>query len=178
MGRIRQAMMDVTAGFHKADYEFVDGYLNPGEKELFLQLRQGEILHSIAVARKLAELIKTAFQPPLEDRERFYIIKAGLLHDLGKIHYGMNVLEKSLAVLLAKLGFDRGKRIARSRMMEIYYRHPDYSRELVLAKESFAPYPYLYKIISLHHQKSLRGLELNSKETEVWRLLQTADDES
>ena len=108
----------------KADYEFVDGYLNPGEKELFLQLRQGEILHSIAVARKLAELIKTAFQPPLEDRERFYIIKAGLLHDLGKIHYGMNVLEKSLAVLLAKLGFDRGKRIARSRMMEIYYRHP------------------------------------------------------
>lgn len=178
MGRIRQAVMDVTAGFRKADYEFVDGYLNPGEKELFLQLRQGEILHSIAVAKKLAELIKTAFQPPLEDRECFYIIKAGLMHDLGKIHYGMNVLEKTMAVLLDKLVVDRTKLIVRSRMMEIYYRHPDYSRGLALAKESFAAYPYLYKVIALHHGKIPSGAELNLKETEVWRLLHTADDES
>lgn len=56
----------------------VERYLTPPEQALFLRLRRSDQRHSVAVARQVAG------EADLSLNERWLLIRAALLHDVGK----------------------------------------------------------------------------------------------
>jgi hypothetical protein len=81
-------MVSVKSG--SFDLELVQRILNPEQMSLFNQMQTGEKEHAISMARKLTEQGDT--QPDL--------LVAALLHDVGKLRYRMNPLERTMVVLM------------------------------------------------------------------------------
>ncbi|MFB0918565.1 MAG: HD domain-containing protein [Clostridiaceae bacterium] len=185
MGRVKQFLLDLTAFTRETDTGFINEYLNDEEKKLFLKLRKAEILHAVTVAKGVSDDIENGIPNNLgdiSDEEKHYIVKMALVHDIGKIKYRMNVIQKSIAVLLDKTAKDKNKLKNSSKMMDTYYGHPEYGREYLKKVKAFDEFPYLYEVIGSHHKglnKTTVGTDIDlSKAALVLALLKKSDDES
>ncbi|KAB3530446.1 HDIG domain-containing metalloprotein [Alkaliphilus serpentinus] len=90
--RIKQVFYGLTAKMSGKDHEFVREYLTPNERALFYRLRVGEQVHSVKVAYG-------CYQEKPTNRK---LIKAALLHDVGKVESNLNIFNKVIVVILAK----------------------------------------------------------------------------
>lgn len=185
MGRVKQFILDLTAFAKDTDTGFINEYLNDEEKLLFHRLRKAEILHGISVAKNARqEIIRGDLNSlvNLNDREKGFIVKMALLHDIGKIKYRMNVFQKSMAVLLDKITEDIEGMRKKSKMMDTYYGHPEYGREYLKKIKAFDEFPYLYEVVGSHHKglnKNTTNIEADlDKAAAVLELLINSDDES
>lgn len=146
MGRVRQFILDAAAPLRCIDRAFLQAHLEQREAALLLQLRRAEVLHVIAVART----VQRHLPPTLSGAEARAVIRAALLHDIGKIRYRAGVFEKSVCVLAARFSSPPG-RIRRSKAWDVYLNHPEYSRQILQALGSFSDHPYLLEVIRHHH---------------------------
>ncbi|MBE6022899.1 MAG: HD domain-containing protein [Cellulosilyticum sp.] len=154
--RVKQFIKAVTATVTGEEENWVKGYLSLAEAQLFFRLKVYEQRHCIDVAKILGERT-------LQDRE---MIRLGLLHDIGKIKYPLNPIEKSLIVLLDKLTQGRIKKYDQLKMVKCYYKHPQLGCELL---KSIGAYNHFFlEGIKGHHQKEI-------KEEKI-RLLQEVDN--
>lgn len=114
--RIKQFTKGLTAKVSETDKKWVQGYLSPKEYHLFLQLRCDEQRHCIDVARSFSE------------KE---MIRLGLLHDIGKLRYPLNLIEKSMMVIGDKLTHHRLKQFKHFKIVRGYYDHPKIGAEIL-----------------------------------------------
>lgn len=119
MYRIRQFIWALFAKFTKEDEAFVNAYLNEYEQELFKKLKESEKVHSVRVAK---EVIKRSVDENLYD---IRLIKAALLHDIGKIDGGLNIINKSIITILNKLFPKALKKLYKIKFIRVYYEHPE-----------------------------------------------------
>lgn len=159
--RIKQFLRSLLARLSPADLTLIDRYLNPAEKELFFRLSRPDQVHSACVAGKTNGALSVRGQ------NDGLLIKAALLHDLGKIDSGLNPFNRSVYVL-ADHFFPSGlKKCRRWKSVRAYYDHP----ELAL--------PYLedqddqLKFLVRHHHDQAALPEQNER----LRLLQEMDGE-
>ena len=111
------------------------------------RLRNAERDHAIAVAKTIMDRLPGELMPD----EAVALIRAALLHDVGKIRYPAGAIEKSLVLLLGKVF--RGRPPWKTwKAWDIRQNHPEYGWELVRELESFQAYPYLADAIRFHHQ--------------------------
>lgn len=184
MARIKQFILDVIAPLRRMDQSIPDRYLGPREKEQLSLLRRAEILHVIAVARSMESLLRQIPQGmELLQSERELIVKASLLHDLGKIHYAAGPIRKTLAVLLDKTleGKTDASAVALTRWktVDIYRNHPEYGYRIVSDLNSFPGFPYLEDLIRYHHKPWFYHEKYqaeHSKERIVFELFAQADE--
>lgn len=87
--RIRQFINGINAKIYNEDRIFIENYLNDKEQELFYKLRLSEQRHSLNVAYGCHK----------EMPDNTTLIKAALLHDIGKIGSNLSIINKSLAVI-------------------------------------------------------------------------------
>ena len=80
-------MVSVKSGTF--DLELVQTILNPEQMALFFQMQPGEKEHAVIMVRKLTEQGES--QPDL--------LVAALLHDVGKLRYRLNPLQRTMVVL-------------------------------------------------------------------------------
>ena len=80
-------MVSVKSGTD--DLGLVQRILNPEQMSLFMLMQPGEKEHAISMVRKLSEQGET--QPDL--------LVAALLHDVGKVRYRLNLMERAIVVL-------------------------------------------------------------------------------
>jgi len=80
-------MVSVKSGTF--DLGLVQTIINPEQMALFIQMQPGEKEHAIVMVRKLTEQGEN--QPDL--------LVAALLHDVGKLRYHLNPLERTMVVL-------------------------------------------------------------------------------
>jgi hypothetical protein len=73
----------------RCELEQVQAILSPEQWELFTQMQPGEKEHAVTLYRRLMENGET--QPDL--------LIAALLHDVGKVRYQMNPLQRTMVVL-------------------------------------------------------------------------------
>ncbi len=99
MNRVKQFVSCVFAKITKKDIEFINNYLDENEKKLLYKLPVYDLKHSINVARDIYinESEEEIKKNNLNHKE---IIKSAILHDVGKIHTPLNVIDKSILVLL------------------------------------------------------------------------------
>jgi putative nucleotidyltransferase with HDIG domain len=86
---MRQFWRMVSAKSGTFDLGLVQTILNPEQMVLFNQMTPGEKEHAIVMLHKLTEQGEN--QPDL--------LVATLLHDVGKLHYRLNPLERTMVVL-------------------------------------------------------------------------------
>jgi hypothetical protein len=88
--RMRQfwRMVSVKAG--PIELKQVAVVLSPEQMALFIQLQPGEKFHAMTMFRRLIE--QGEKQPDL--------LVAALLHDVGKLHYRLNPLERAMVVMV------------------------------------------------------------------------------
>lgn len=97
--RINQYLSAVTTELFGVDgEEYIDRYLSGGEQLLWKGQRAPDRTHSLKVAQTADRLQKLS-PLRLSPEERVILLKAALLHDIGRGKFGSS-LAKSLAVLL------------------------------------------------------------------------------
>lgn len=117
MYRIKQFYFNITANMDYKDKQFVKLHLNKVELNLFNKLSVGEQKHSVKVAYDILKYCDN-----MEcNKER--LVKLGLLHDIGKIYCKINVIEKSMLVILDKVISRKMKKINKSKKIYTFYNH-------------------------------------------------------
>ncbi|SHF39829.1 MULTISPECIES: hypothetical protein [Caloramator] len=119
MYRIKQFLWAIFAKLTDEDKKFIDFYLNDNEKVLFNKLKESEKVHSVKVAR---EVLQKSLEKDLYD---ISLVKAALLHDIGKIDSGLNVINKSVITILNKISPGILKKLYRIKPVYSYYNHPE-----------------------------------------------------
>lgn len=147
--RVRQFFINVTDRMNKNDIDYVIERLNDKEKELFFKLLKSEQKHSVRIATEIENLIDSK-----EIRDEYLVsnkqklIKVALLHDVGKARKRLNVIDKSIIVILAKITNQKLKNIEFSKKVKCYYFHSEYSYELL---EDIMEDKEILYIIKNHH---------------------------
>ncbi|MBD7910842.1 MULTISPECIES: HD domain-containing protein [Clostridium] len=123
--RVKQFMWAIASKFKPIDISVIKKYLNNDEENLFNKLSKSEKHHSIRVCKDA--LSKSI----LRDVDKEKLAKIALLHDVGKSLGNLNIIDKSLIVILDKMTKGRLKRYNFSKKIDIYYNHPKKSVELL-----------------------------------------------
>ena len=100
--RVKQFYVNVTDKMTEKDYDYANEILNKKETD------DEEIL-----------------------KNRNLLMKSALLHDIGKITKRLNVIDKSIIVILNKLTKGKLKSIKKSKKIQCYYNHSSYGYEIL-----------------------------------------------
>ena len=98
--RIRQFWRAFSAQTSPLELERALGRLNPEQRELFTQLQPAEKSHALAMFHRLLEQGEN--QPDL--------LMAALLHDIGKLHYRLNPMQRAMVVLVKAINPTQSRR--------------------------------------------------------------------
>ena len=130
--RVKQFYVNVTDKMTEKDYDYANEILNKKELELFMKLSKSEQKHSIRIAKDIEFIIdnnETDDEEILKNRN--LLMKSALLHDIGKITKRLNVIDKSIIVILNKLTKGKLKSIKKSKKIQCYYNHSSYGYEIL-----------------------------------------------
>ncbi len=143
--RVKQFIYAITAKMTAEDKKFVKTYLNEKEQELFFKLKVYEQTHCLRVAKSMITI--GGGKNVAEEKEA---IRIGLLHDIGKIKYPLNPIEKSIIVVLDKLTRGKIKQVKALKMVKCYYDHPKMSYELLCNLGDYEE--EFLQVIKRHHE--------------------------
>ncbi|KHD34638.1 HD family phosphohydrolase [Clostridium acetobutylicum] len=146
-GRINQFFKYVSSYISDDDKLYIEKSLNTNEKELFYKLSIHEQKHSINVARDIEKICNQ------KD-----IIKAALLHDIGKIYIKLNLIDKSILVILDFITKGKLKRLSKLKKVNCYYNHGDIGYYILKDIEN----EEVLFLVKNHHNNSINNnLKLN-----------------
>ena len=138
--RVQQFIKAITASVSGDEKRWIKGYLTEKEQALFFKLKVYEQKHALCVAKLLSEWTN-------ESQE---MIRLGLLHDIGKVLYPLNPIQKSIIVILHKVTFGKIKRFNQFKIVKCYYEHPILGSEL-LSRQGVYEKEFL-ECIKRHHE--------------------------
>ena len=105
MYRVKQFLWAIISFFKKIDDNILEKYLDSKEIELFMKLKKSEQHHSIRVCKDSLKMCE------INNLNKYKMAKISLLHDIGKIEGSLNVIEKSILVIMNKLTKGKMKNI-------------------------------------------------------------------
>lgn len=118
--RVKQFIWDITSNVKPIDGKLVNNYLNQKEIEVFNKLRHSEKHHSIRVCN---DALDFAEKNNIKIN-KYKLGKAALLHDVGKVTGSVNVIDKSILVLLDKFSKGAIRKFSNIKKIDLYYNHP------------------------------------------------------
>ena len=121
---------------------------------------------SLNPSKNFGLIIDVAKVLSVNPRENHEMIRLGLLHDIGKIKYPLNPIEKSIIVLLDKLTKGKIQRMTSLKIVKCYYEHAEIGYELLKALAQYDE-TFLERVRRHHSQ---------GKGDEVLECLKNADD--
>jgi hypothetical protein len=150
------------------DWDVTSKILSSEELDLIKQLPAADQNHSLRVFHSLLS----------QGEEDPDLLKAALLHDLGKIRYPLRRWERVLVVLLTGIfpqrvkGWGEGKPVGLRRPLVVIRQHPHWGAELAQAAGSN---PRTVWLIRNHEEDELKE-EVFERDLALLRKLQTADN--
>ena len=147
--RIKQFYLSITDKVDEKDKIYINKYLNKEELNLFYKLSNSEQKHSIRVAYDVEYICN---KRPLKINEIQILIKAALLHDIGKIYPKLNSIDKSLLVIFNKVTNGKLKKFNSLKKIDVYYNHPEKGYNLLKNKGYDSKFLYLIKN---HHNENI-----------------------
>lgn len=147
--RVKQFYWSMTSKLDFKDAELIDKYLTDEEKELFYNLSIYEQKHSAKVA---VDVIKLCENNHINNES---LIKAALLHDIGKIYKKLNPVEKSIVVMFDNISNGKLKRFKNLKKIDVYYNHADKGYNILKNKGNYDE-RFLY-LIKNHHNAYVIG---------------------
>lgn len=165
--RIKQFYMNITDTMKKEDYDYVNKILNEKEMNWFLKLSKSEQKHSLRNATDIENIIDSNLisnEVILNNKES--LKRASLLHDIGKSRKRLNVFDKSIIVILNKLTKGNLIKFKKSKKIQCYYRHSEYSYEIL---KDILDDKIILNIAKNHH---------NESDDEIIKFFKSIDDKN
>ena len=103
--RVKQFIWAIKSLFQEVDNDYVNKLLDKREKRLFNKLKKSDKQHCIRVSKDAVILSKD------KGLNAKRVAKVALLHDIGKAEYRINIVEKSILVILNKLSKGNLKKV-------------------------------------------------------------------
>lgn len=164
MYRIKQFIWALNSIFKPIDQKLLCKYLNKEEEALFNKLSKSERHHSIRVCNKALDLCE------YKHLDKDKLAKLALLHDIGKITKKLNLIDKSVLVIINKISKGKIEKYNSIKKIDIYYNH---GKKSVKILKEFNKYDkdFLEAIENHHHYNKIKdNIYLN--------ILKKCDDES
>lgn len=117
--RIKQVIWAIDCSFKKINYGYISEYLSRDEIMLFDKLKHSEKHHCIRVCIDCLEINKRRKM----NVDEILLGKLALLHDIGKVEYKLNIIKKSILVILDKITNSKLKKFSKFKSVDIYYNH-------------------------------------------------------
>jgi len=152
--RIRQFIQNISYGFQDVDLDFISTYLDRHETALFARLQKSEQIHAILVAKGVLN--------ELNPEENSGFVKAVLFHDIGKVERPLNLIEKSLAVVINKLFQDRTS-AEKYEFMKSLRNHGPRGEKILRKEKIFEEEPLFYEVVGTH-QESVEKISFRKNE--------------
>lgn len=117
--------------FDKMNYDdicYVNKFLNREESDLFYKLSSSEQKHSVRVARMIEKKCDKLENVKIN---KIFMIKAGLLHDVGKIISRINPIEKSIFVLLNLFTKGKLRKYSNFNKIKVFYYHGELGYDIL-----------------------------------------------
>ncbi len=150
--RVKQFVWALKSLSKDIDTEYVNRFLNKREKDLFNKLKKTDKHHCIRVSKEAVNLSKG------KEINLNRVAKVALLHDIGKGEYGLNVIEKSVLVILNKMTKGKLKKYDSIKAIDSYYNHAEKGANLL---KSFNTYDKEFlDTIRYHHSNKIQGNKL------------------
>lgn len=162
--RIKQFYWAIESLFIKDDFKLLNKYLNQFELDLFMKISKSERQHSIRVCNAAMEYIK---HNNIKDIDKYIMCKCALLHDVGKSRIKLNIIYKSIIVIINKITFGKFLKYNRNKRIISYYNHPEIGAELLegINEENLD----IINCIKYHHSS-------NMKENKYLEILRICDN--
>lgn len=165
--RIKQFLWSITSKLNDDDRKFIKEQLSENEIELFNKLPVYEQKHSINVAKDVKKLFKDRKNEIAYDNidlknftydEEQMIIKAALLHDIGKSQIKLSILDKGILVILNKVTAGRLKKLKSNKKVDCFYNHGEIGRNIL---EKYGYDKEFLDIIKNHHEEDVHNNALD-----------------
>lgn len=148
--RVKQFYINLTDKMAPEDYLYVKSILTEEEYDLFVKLLKSEQKHCVRIAKEIEEIFKNnKIENCLILENKEILIKASLLHDIGKIRKRINIIDKSIIVILNKITKGSIKNL-KNKKIQCYYNHPEYSYNIL---KNICDDEILLDVIKNHHKE-------------------------
>lgn len=114
--RVRKFIKALRAKVTQADVEIVKTYLTKQEQILFYRMRKFDQAHGMQVAYKC---LGRSLSPEID---RSKLIRAAILHDVGKTYIYSTLFDRIVYVLLCSLNKEFGKNVNFEELKDGYYK--------------------------------------------------------
>lgn len=151
--RVKQFYWAVTSKVSSEDEIFIKKYLSKVEFNLFQKLPYYEKAHAFKVAKDVS------VECSEKEENKNMLIKAALLHDIGKISGTLTPIDKSFLVVMDKISNGGLKKFCNIKKIDIYYNHADIGYNLL--KRYGYDERFLYLIKNHHNSNIIGDKELN-----------------
>lgn len=146
--RVKQFFWHVTSRWQSIDNKLIKKYLNKKEIEIFNRLNVSEQQHCIRVCN---DALKKVNKENIEINKN-KLAKVALLHDVGKTMKSLNVMDKSIMVILDKFTKGSLRNYTNIKKIDVYYNHP---KEGVRILEDLYRYDNEFlEVVKKHHKES------------------------
>lgn len=122
--RVKQFFWCIFSSITEEDVQFTNKYLNDEERSIFHRLSKGEMKHSIRVAKDIEKNYEEVLKGiNIDIKHRNQLVKIALLHDIGKVVKRLNVIDKSLLVILNKITKGKISKYKNLEKVNVYFNH-------------------------------------------------------
>lgn len=154
--RVKQFYWSISSKVEDKDKEFINKHLNQSELKLFYKLSKSEQKHSIKVAYDVEYTCKQ------QNINSSLLIRAALLHDIGKTIKKLSVIDKSIIVMADNITKGSIKRLSKIEKVNVYYNHGKLGCNIL---EKYSYDKNLLYLIENHHNFEIKG----NKELDILR---------
>lgn len=129
--RIKQFFWSLSFKLNLNELKYITERLNIEEAKLFKKLAIGEQKHSIRVAITVENICSEHIKTGNSSINKERLVKAALLHDIGKLYKHLNVIDKSVLVILNKITKGKLREYDNFKKIDIYYKHAEKGAQLL-----------------------------------------------
>lgn len=126
--RIKQFYWAIESLVIEDDFELLNKYLNKPELNLFMKLTKAERQHSIRVCNMAMKYMRHNNKFNIDE---YIMCKSALLHDIGKSRVKLNIVYKSLIIIINKITNGKFLKYNRNKRIIDYYNHGKIGAELL-----------------------------------------------
>jgi putative nucleotidyltransferase with HDIG domain len=157
--RVKQFLWAAFSKVTKDDIEYVTCNLDSEEQKIFFLLSVSEQKHCVRVAHEVDRLLECNNTSVISISKKSFK-KVALLHDIGKIEKKINIIDKSLLVIMNKIAPNKLRSLTKIKKVDVYFNHGEKGYDILKRLNRYEE-RFLYLVRNHHNNDIINDMELD-----------------